>query len=79
VEIDVSAAAVVEGTTALIGPPSIPARIGSFWRCCSIADHPSPSSTSSTTLRAVATASGNHGKNSPPSSAGTSAPTHMPS
>ena len=60
VAIEVSAAAVVDGMTLVIGPPAISLSSGSAARCASSCAHPRPSSTSSTTEVASLTGSGSH-------------------
>ena len=53
VQIDVSAVAVVDGTTVVIAPPDMPEMVGSRCACSWSAFHPSPSRTSSTTAGRV--------------------------
>ena len=77
-EIDVRAAAVVDGTTVVIGPPSRRPSSGSRDRAASMARQPNPSSTSRTTARAPETQPGNHGAGSGPSRAGTTPDTEAP-
>ena len=80
--IDVSAAAVVDGTTVRIGVPSIAAKTGSRSAHSRSACQPNPSRTSKTTARAPATGSGIQATVSPvpraPMSAGTTPVTAAP-
>jgi hypothetical protein len=55
---EVSAVAVVDGATVVIGPPVNERSVGASARRASSCSHPSPSSTSSTTWRAWATGAG---------------------
>ena len=74
VESDVSAAAVVDGTTVVMGPPSIAPSRGRSARWVSSAFQPRPSSTSSTTAPAPVSGAGSHealsGAGWPPTSVG---------
>ncbi len=76
---DVRAAAVVDGTTVVIGPPSRLPSAGSRARAASMARQPNPSSTRRTTARAPATQAGSHGAGWAPSRAGTRPDTDAPS
>src|SRR5918995_1220538 len=67
---DVSALAVVDGATVVIGPPSSPPSSGSRLRCASIPCQPSPSSRSSTTASAPSTQEGIPAAGRPPTRAG---------
>ena len=59
-EIEVSAAAVVDGATVVIEPPASPEIVGARLRRASSWFQPRPSSTSSTTWSASSAAAGNH-------------------
>jgi hypothetical protein len=57
---DVSAVAVVDGATVVIGPPVIEDSVGANCRRAQSCSHPRPSRVSRTTWRALATGDGTH-------------------
>src|SRR5438128_1351293 len=79
VAIDVSAVAVVEGTTVVIGPPVMLVRVGNNAACSCTAAQPKPSRTSRTTASAVRAGSGIHDASRTPRNAGTRPATDAPS
>ena len=57
---EVSAVEVVDGTTVVMGPPSIAASVGARWLRSRSCSHPNPSTSSTTTCAASRAESGNH-------------------